>query len=58
MQLGSGVAVAVCRPTAATLISVVARKLPYAVGAALKRKKSNKKQKVKRSPGLYDIGQK
>ena len=39
MRLGSGVAVAVARLAAAAPIQLLAQKLPYAAGAAVKRKK-------------------
>ena len=39
MLLGSGLAMAVGRLVAAAPIRPLARELPYAVGAALKRKK-------------------
>ena len=41
LQLGSGVAVAVRRPAAAALIQALSQELPYAAGAALKRKEMN-----------------
>ena len=36
-----------CRPAAVALIRPLAWELPYAIGAALKRKKEKKKKKVK-----------
>ena len=44
MQLGSGVAVAVCRPAATALIGPLAWEPPYATGVALKRQKTKKKE--------------
>ena len=49
MQPGPGVAVAV--PTAAALIRHLAWKLPYAAGAAIKRKKGKKKLHGEKFPG-------
>ena len=45
MQLGFCTAVAVCRPAAAALIIPLARELPYAMGAALKKEKKKKRNK-------------
>ena len=47
MWLGSGVAVAVVyRQAAAALIGPLAWEAPYAVGVALKRRKTKKKKKM------------
>jgi len=45
MQLGSSVAMAVAQAVAETLIWLLAVKLPYAAGLALKWKKKKKKKK-------------
>ena len=49
MQLGSGVAVAVCRPAATALIGPLAWEPPYATGVALKRQKTKNKTKQKQT---------
>ena len=45
MQVGSGMAVAVCRPVTTALIQPLAWELPCVPGVALKRQKQKKKQK-------------
>uniref|UniRef100_A0A8D1V556 Uncharacterized protein n=1 Tax=Sus scrofa TaxID=9823 RepID=A0A8D1V556_PIG len=43
-RLGSGIAVALCRPSATALLRPLAWEPPYAMGAALKRQKAKKKK--------------
>ena len=48
-QLGSGIAVVMCRPVATGPILFIAWEPPYALGATLKRQKQNKKRKRENS---------
>ena len=48
MWLGSGIAVAVAQVTAAARIQPLAQELPYATGAALKRKGKKRKEKKRK----------